>query len=88
MRAIIEKCHSKLMTGDRVFIYRVVHEGKKEIDDRWEYDVYVVNHRIAEAVPVYVTELTWTCDVVKAHQYTLLLKEIRVLLKYKTWSWI
>lgn len=41
-------------------------------DDKWEYDVYIVKHRISEAVPVYVVESTQTGDLVKVHQYTLL----------------
>ena len=49
-----------------------------KIDDRWEYDVYIVTARVHEDSPVYVIQSSRTGKVVKAHRDHMVLFQERV----------
>ena len=72
----VRKTLDELDIGDRVLYKKMIKTNK--IDDRWEYDVYIVTARVHEDSPVYVIQSSRTGKVVKAHRDHMVLFQERV----------
>ena len=56
----------KLQHGDRVLIKKVITRNK--IEDKWEHDIYIVQRKVDEAIPVYEIKSVTTGKLFKAHR--------------------
>ena len=56
----------KLQPGDRVHLKKVITRNK--IDNKWEHDIYIVQRKVGESIPVYEIKSANTGKLFKAHR--------------------
>ena len=55
-----------LQHGDRVLMEKVITRNKK--DDKWEHDIYIVQRKVDESIPVYKIKSVTTGKLFTAHR--------------------
>ena len=55
-----------LQPGDRVLLKKVITRYK--IDDKWEHDIYIVQRKVGESIPVHEIKSVTTGKLLKAHR--------------------
>ena len=55
-----------LQPGDRVLLKKVITRNK--IDDKWEHDIYIVQRKVSEPIPVYEIKSVTTGKLFTAHR--------------------
>ena len=55
-----------LQSGDRVLLKTVITRNK--IDDKWEHDIYIVQGKVDESIPVYEIKSVTTGKLFTAHR--------------------